>query len=213
MIDAEMYSGMNKSYHSIVVDRGIALHKMIRLITFSTSGGGYLNFMGNEFGHPEWIDFPREGNNWSFKYARRQWQLAENRDLKYYNLAKFDRKMVKLHDDFKILDDLTVNRIYENNADKVIVYMRGELLFVFNFHPNISFTDYGIQVSGRFRIILDTDDPAFGGFNRIDRKTVYLSLRKAQRNIINAPLYLYLYLPSRTALVFKKEPVRRATDL
>jgi 1,4-alpha-glucan branching enzyme len=192
MIDAEMYSGMNKSYHSIVVDRGIALHKMIRLITFSTSGGG---------------------NNWSFKYARRQWQLAENKDLKYYNLLKFDRKMVKLHTDFKILDDLTVNRVYENNADKVIAYMRGELLFVFNFHPNTSFTDYGIPVSGKFRIVLDSDDNAFGGFNRIDRKTAYLSIRKAERNIINAPLYLYLYLPARTALVFKKEPVRRATDI
>jgi len=213
MIDAEMYSGMNKSYHSVVVDRGIALHKMIRLITFSTSGGGYLNFMGNEFGHPEWIDFPREGNNWSFKYARRQWQLAENKDLKYYNLAKFDRKMVNLNNDYKILDDLFVNRIYENNADKVIAYIRGELLFVFNFHPTVSYTDYGIPVMGRFRIVLDTDDPAFGGFNRIDNKRIYLSIKKAERNIINAPLYLYLYLPSRTALVFKKEPVRRATDL
>ena len=213
MIDAEMYSGMNKSYHSVVVDRGIALHKMIRLITFSTSGGGYLNFMGNEFGHPEWIDFPREGNNWSFKYARRQWQLAENKDLKYYNLAKFDRKMVNLNNDYKILDDLFVNRIYENNADKVVVYIRGELLFVFNFHPTVSYTDYGIPVMGRFRIVLDTDDPAFGGFNRIDNKRIYLSIKKAERNIINAPLYLYLYLPSRTALVFKKEPVRRATDI
>jgi 1,4-alpha-glucan branching enzyme len=213
MIDAEMYSGMNKSYHSIVVDRGIALHKMIRLITFSTSGGGYLNFMGNEFGHPEWIDFPREGNNWSFKYARRQWQLAENKDLKYNSLLKFDRKMLKLHTDFKILDDLTVKRIYENNADKVIAYMRGELLFVFNFHPTTSFTDYGISVSGKFRVVLDTDDPLFGGFNRIDRKAIYISMRKAERNIINAPLYLYLYLPSRTALVFKKEAVRKATDI
>jgi len=213
MIDAEMYSGMNKSYHSIVVDRGIALHKMIRLITFSTSGGGYLNFMGNEFGHPEWIDFPREGNNWSFKYARRQWQLAENKDLKYNYLLKFDSKMIKLHTDYKILDDLMVNKVYDNNSDKIIAFMRGELLFVFNFNPNISFTDYGIPVSGKFRIILDTDDAAFGGFNRIDRKTVYLSIRKAERNIINAPLYLYLYLPARTALVFKKEPVRRATDI
>jgi 1,4-alpha-glucan branching enzyme len=213
MIDAEMYSGMNKPYHSIVVDRGIALHKMIRLVTFSTSGGGYLNFMGNEFGHPEWIDFPREGNNWSYKYARRQWQLAENKDLKYYNLNKFDRKMIKLHTDFKILDDLTVNRIYDNNADKILAYMRGELLFVFNFNPNVSFTDYGIPVTGKFRIILDTDDPAFGGFDRIDRKTTYMSMRKGQRNIINAPLYLYLYLPARTAIVFKKEPVRRATDI
>ena len=213
MIDAEMYSGMARSFHSITIDRGIALHKMIRLITFSTSGGGYLNFMGNEFGHPEWIDFPREGNNWSYKYARRQWQLAKNKDLKYYNLAKFDRKMVKLHHDFKILDDLSVNRIYENNSDKVVAYMRGEFLFVFNFHPSVSFTDYGIPVIGKFRIVLDTDDPLFGGFNRIDSNTVYLSIRKAERNIINAPLYLYLYLPSRTALVFKKEPVRKATDL
>jgi 1,4-alpha-glucan branching enzyme len=213
MIDAEMYSGMTKSYHSIVVDRGIALHKMIRLITFSTSGGGYLNFMGNEFGHPEWIDFPREGNNWSYKYARRQWQLAENKDLKYYNLAKFDRKMVKLHHDFKILNALSVNRIYENNADKVVAYMRGELLFVFNFNPSVSFTDYGIPVQGKFRVVLDTDDPLYDGFNRIDRNAVYLSIRKAERNIINAPLYLYLYLPARTALVFKKEAVRKATDL
>jgi 1,4-alpha-glucan branching enzyme len=204
---------MNASYHSIVVDRGIALHKMIRLITFSTSGGGYLNFMGNEFGHPEWIDFPREGNNWSFKYARRQWNLADNKDLKYYSLRLFDRKMVKLNTDFKILNDLYINRIYENNADKVVAYMRGELLFVFNFHPSTSFTDYGIPIVGKFRIILDTDDPAFGGFNRIDRKTIYISIRKAQRNIINAPLYLYLYLPARTAIVFKKEPVRRATDI
>jgi 1,4-alpha-glucan branching enzyme len=213
MIDAEMYSGMNKPYHSIVVDRGIALHKMIRLVTFSTSGGGYLNFMGNEFGHPEWIDFPREGNNWSYKYARRQWQLAENKDLKYYNLNKFDRRMIKLHTDFKILDDLMVNRIYDNNADKILAYMRGELLFVFNFNPNVSFTDYGIPVTGKFRIVLDTDDPAFGGFDRIDRKTTYMSIRKGQRNIINAPLYLYLYLPARTAIVFKQEPVRRATDI
>jgi 1,4-alpha-glucan branching enzyme len=121
--------------------------------------------------------------------------------------------MLKLNTDFKILDDLIVNRIYENNSDKVLAYMRGELLFVFNFNPIVSFTDYGIPVIGRFKIVLDSDDPAFAGFNRIDRKTVYLSIRKAERNIINAPLYLYLYLPARTALVFKKEPVRRATDI
>jgi 1,4-alpha-glucan branching enzyme len=213
MIDAEMYSGMDKSYHSFTVDRGIALHKMIRLITFSTSGGGYLNFMGNEFGHPEWIDFPREGNNWSYKYARRQWQLGENKDLKYYSLASFDKKMVKLHNDFRILDDPYITRIYENSEDKVIAYMRSELLFVFNFHPNRSFTDYGIPVKGKFKIILDTDDPAFGGFNRIDKRTVYLSIRKAERNIINAPLYLYTYLPSRTATVFKREQIKKATDI
>jgi 1,4-alpha-glucan branching enzyme len=213
MIDAEMYNGMSKSYHSLILDRGIALHKMIRLITFATAGGGYLNFMGNEFGHPEWIDFPREGNNWSFKYARRQWNLANNKDLKYYDLANFDRKMVTLHNDFKILDDLYIQRIYDNNADKVVSFMRGELLFVFNFHPAISYTDYGIPVRGKFRIVLDTDDPDFGGFDRIDRNAVYLSIKKADRGIINAPVYLYLYLPSRTGLVFKTEPIRKATDI
>jgi 1,4-alpha-glucan branching enzyme len=213
MIDAEMYSGMAETYHSIIVDRGIALHKMIRLITFSTAGGGYLNFMGNEFGHPEWIDFPREGNNWSYKFARRQWQLSENKELKYYHLAEFDRRMVQLHNDFKILEDHSVNRIYENNDDKVIAFTRGELLFVFNFSPSVSFTDYGIPVKGRFRIVLDSDDPLFGGYDRISRSTVYLSVRKAERNIINAPLYLYLYLPSRTAIVFRKEAVRKATEL
>jgi len=213
MIDAEMYSGMEKSYHSFTIDRGIALHKMIRLITFSTSGGGYLNFMGNEFGHPEWIDFPREGNNWSYKYARRQWQLAENKNLKYFSLAKFDRHMIKLHHDYKILDNGNIERVYENNADKIIAFRRGDFLFVFNFHPTTSFTDYGIPLKGKYRIVLDTDDSSFGGFNRVDKSTIYLSIRKAERNIINAPLYLYLYLPSRTALVFKQEPVKKATDL
>jgi 1,4-alpha-glucan branching enzyme len=213
MLDAEMYSGMSKSYHSFIVDRGIALLKMIKLITFSTSGGGYLNFMGNEFGHPEWIDFPRAGNGWSYKYARRQWQLEENKDLKYFCLANFDKKMVKLQHNFKILNDLSINKVYENNADKVVAFLRGELLFVFNFHPTSSFTDYGIPVKGKFRIVLDTDDKLFDGFDRIDRNTVYLSIRKAERSIMNAPLYLYLYLPSRTALVFKREAVKKATDL
>jgi 1,4-alpha-glucan branching enzyme len=113
MLDAEMYTGMDKSYHSFSVDRGIALHKMIRLITFSTSGGGYLNFMGNEFGHPEWIDFPREGNNWSYKFARRQWELAENKDLKYFSLSNFDKSMLNLNNEFKILENLSINRVYE----------------------------------------------------------------------------------------------------
>ncbi len=213
MLDAEMYSGMSKEYHSINIDRGIALHKMIRLITFGTSGGGYLNFMGNEFGHPEWIDFPREGNNWSYKYARRQWNLAENKDLKYQYLAGFDKCMVNLQNDFRFLDDLYINRIYENSQDKVIAFERGDLLFVFNFHPSVSFTDYGIPLKGKFRILIDSDDPDFGGFNRIDRKAVYTSIRKTERFTLNVPFYLYLYLPSRTALVFKKEQIKRATDI
>jgi 1,4-alpha-glucan branching enzyme len=213
MLDAEMYTGMQKSYTSISSDRGIALHKMIRLLTFSTTGGGYLNFMGNEFGHPEWIDFPREGNDWSYKYARRQWNLADDKDLKYSFLCEFDRRMVNLHHDFGVLDHPNIYRVYENNQDKVIAYTRGEFLFVFNFNPVASYTDYGIPVQGRYKIILDSDDESLGGFNRIDRSKIYLSIRKSDRNIINTPLYLYLYLPARTGIVFKNEPVRRATDI
>ncbi|MGA1977370.1 MAG: alpha amylase C-terminal domain-containing protein [Bacteroidales bacterium] len=213
MIDAEMYTGMSKTYHSLTLDRGIALHKMIRLMTFSTAAGGYLNFMGNEFGHPEWIDFPREGNNWSYKYARRQWNLVKNDDLKYQYLAAFDNQMVRLQKEYRLLDDLYIERIYENNYDKVIAFIRKDLLFVFNFHPIKSFTDYGIPLKGKFRIIIDSDNPAFGGFDRIDRKTSYTSIRKADRNVINVPFYLYLYLPSRTAIVLKKEAVRKATDI
>jgi len=213
MLDAEMYTGMIKSYHSFTMDRGIALHKMIRLLTFSTSGGGYLNFMGNEFGHPEWIDFPREGNNWSYKYARRQWQLAQNEDLKYIFLLKFDNSMVMLHKEFRFLDVPGVFRIYENNFDKVIAFTRGELLFVYNFHPTNSFTDYGIPVKGKFKIILDTDDKEFGGFDRVNKAVYYTSTRKGERPILDLPFYLYLYLPSRCALVLRKEQVRKATDI
>jgi len=213
MIDAEMYTGMTKSHHSFIVDRGIALHKMIRLLTFSTAGGGYLNFMGNEFGHPEWIDFPREGNNWSYKYALRQWQLLENNDLKYQFLASFDRQMTALQHYFRILDDLYIGRLIENSNDKIIAFTRGDLLFVFNFNPTHSFTDYGIPIKGKFSVIIDSDDPQFGGFNRIDRRSVYTSVRKAERATLNVPFQLYLYLPSRTAIVFKRESVRKATDI
>jgi 1,4-alpha-glucan branching enzyme len=213
MIDAEMYTGMSKSYHSFSMDRGIALHKMIRLLTFSTAGGGYLNFMGNEFGHPEWIDFPREGNNWSYKYARRQWHLVENPDLKYQFLARFDELMVRLQKEYKILDDLYINRIFENSLDKVIAFKRGDLLFVFNFHPVQSFSDYGIPIKGKFKVLIDSDDPYLGGFDRFDRNSVYTSVKKAERYTLNVPFYLFLYLPSRTALVFKEEAPRKATDI
>lgn len=213
MIDAEMYTGMTRSSQSLTLDRGIALHKMIRLLTFSTAGGGYLNFMGNEFGHPEWIDFPREGNNWSYKYARRQWHLVKDNSLKYGYLAAFDREMVNLQTNYRILDEPYIGRIYENSNDKVIAFTRRNLLFVFNFHPEKSFTDYGIPVKGKFRIVLDSDDPLFGGFDRIDRKTVYLSLIKSPKYTINMPYYLYLYIPSRTAIVLKYETVKKVTDL
>jgi 1,4-alpha-glucan branching enzyme len=96
LCDAAMYTDMNKDSHSPVIERGVALHKMIRLITLSLGGEGYLNFMGNEFGHPEWIDFPREGNNWSYFYCRRQWHLADDPALRYEYLLQFDKEMIQL---------------------------------------------------------------------------------------------------------------------
>jgi 1,4-alpha-glucan branching enzyme len=213
MIDADMYFGMNKSFHNLTIDRGIALHKMIRLLTFSLTGGGYLNFMGNEFGHPEWIDFPREGNNWSYKYARRQWSLAKNRDLKYHFLGDFDREMVMLDRNGVLLYERYINRLAENTFDKVIAFARGDYLFVFNFHPTGSYTDYGINITGKFKVVLDSDDALYGGFNRLDRSIIYSSVRKAERATLNVPFRLYLYLPSRTALVFRKEKVRKVTEI
>jgi len=213
MIDAGMYTGMSNDYHNLVVDRGIALHKMIRLLTFATSGGGYLNFMGNEFGHPEWIDFPREGNNWSYKYARRLWNLAQNKHLKYHLLADFDREMLSLNHHNELLGQKDVYRIMEMNDDKVIAFSRGDYLFVFNFHPSRSYTDYGIPLTGKYKITLETDDPKFGGFNRLDRSVTYSSIRKSDKQTLNMPFHLYLYLPARTAIVFKKLTTRKVTDI
>jgi len=213
MLDADMYFGMTKDFHNLRIDRGIALHKMIRLITFATAGGGYLNFMGNEFGHPEWIDFPREGNNWSFKYARRQWSLVKNKNLKYHFLGDFDKEMLKLDNGGKLLNTLYINRLIENSIDKIIAFMRSDYLFVFNFHPVTSYTDYGIPVTGKFKVILDSDNPAFGGFDRIDRSIIYRAIKKIDRININEPYRLYLYLPARTAIVLKKEPIRKVTDI
>lgn len=191
LIDKEMYDHMMVGDENLVVDRGIALHKMIRLITASLNHGGYLNFMGNEFGHPEWIDFPREGNGWSYKYARRQWSLRDDPKLKYKYLADFDQAMIKivrtLEND---LDYVTVN-----DGDHVASYRRGDYLFVYNFHPTQSFTDYAVPApNGDYTVVLSSDDPNFGGFNRFDTRLTYAASGDK----------LPLYLPARTALVFKK---------
>lgn len=143
LIDADMYWHMQKGDANYVVNRGIALHKMIRLITASTMNGGYLNFMGNEFGHPEWIDFPREGNGWSCKYARRQWDLVDNKNLLYHAMADFDADMLKLLKGVKSFQTTPVQEIWHNDEDQVLAFQRKDLIFVFNFNPKKSFTDYG----------------------------------------------------------------------
>lgn len=211
LIDKEMYYCMSKSTQNLLVDRGIALHKIIRLISIATSGNGYLNFMGNEFGHPEWIDFPREGNNWSYKYARRQWSLMDNKELRYHYLSDFDREMIKMTKDYELLEKHYPIRKHVNTRDQILAFERGNLLFIFNFNPSISFPDYGIRcTAGRYKIILDTDDVKFGGQDRIDRNILYRAI--PERTF--APDYmLKIYLPSRTALVLEKGRIKRVHDL
>ncbi|MDR3309568.1 MAG: alpha amylase C-terminal domain-containing protein [Tannerella sp.] len=203
LIDAEMYWHMQADDRNATVERGMALHKMIRLITSTTINGGYLNFMGNEFGHPEWIDFPREGNGWSYKYARRQWHLADNRDLKYYALERFDNEMIRLILSIKNFQATLLQKVWDNDGDQILAYMRENLLFVFNFNPTRSFTDYGFLVPlGKYKVVLNTDDKRFGGngFNddAVEHFTqpdmLYASEQKG---------WLKLYIPARSALVLQ----------
>ncbi|HKM92144.1 MAG TPA: alpha amylase C-terminal domain-containing protein [Prolixibacteraceae bacterium] len=207
LIDKEMYFSMRKDQPNLAVERGIALHKMIRLITASCAGGSYLNFMGNEFGHPEWIDFPREGNDWSYRQARRLWSISDNVDLRYHWLKDFDRQMVKLLRDHQLLSIPEIWKIWDNNTDQVLVYTRGDLLFVFNFNPSVSFTDYSIAYhAAKFTLLLNTDSGCYGGYNRFDERIKYYTIPDA--NNANQH-YLKLYLPARAAMVFKKEDYKK----
>ncbi len=199
LIEREMYTSMNTSGASLRVDRGMALHKMIRLITFATAGHGYLNFMGNEFGHPEWIDFPREGNNWSCHYARRQWHLRDDTNLRYRFLAEFDKSMMFLGSDYKLLDVTGPHFLSDHISDQVLAFERTGLIFIFNFNPTKSFTDYPIPAtSGRYTLLLDSDSPLFGGFGRVLPATEYFRMSNP-----GGPEIIKAYLPSRTALVLK----------
>ena len=204
LIDADMYWHFQKGDENYNVHRGIALHKMIRLLTASTINGGYLNFMGNEFGHPEWIDFPREGNGWSHKYARRQWNLVDNKNLCYHYLGDFDSAMIHTLREMKNIQDTPVIEVWHNDSDQVLAYRRKNNIFVFNFNPTRSFTDYGFLVPyGAYEVVLNTDAKEFGGFGLADDSI---------RHLTNFdPLYkregkewLKLYIPARSAVVLKK---------
>ncbi|OVE74025.1 1,4-alpha-glucan-branching enzyme [bacterium B17] len=203
MIDADMYDCMHIDQNNMLVDRGIALHKMIRLATLTTAGFGYLNFMGNEFGHPEWVDFPREGNGWSYHYARRQWSLRDDKSLKYSFLGDFDREMLKLFAKNTLIDQKLPMRLLVQNHDKVIACERGGFFFIFNFNPTKSFEDYGLVVPpGKYSLIMDTDEPRFGGHSRIEPQQSYFTMQVKEN--IEIRDMLRLYLPSRTALVLKR---------
>lgn len=200
LMDKEMYENMSKFAHSIVVERGIALHKLIRLITFSLAGEGYLNFMGNEFGHPEWIDFPRPGNNNSYHYARRQWSLADRDDLRYGGLRAFDRAMQMLDEKFNLLSDPFIEQLLVHEDTRQLAYRRGPLVFVFNFHPTESFTDLRIPVPDPtdYRVVLQTDAAEFGGFDRVQTGQVYPGQKVG---MYGRGQSVQIYLPARTAQV------------
>lgn len=199
LMDKEMYFSMNLESQNLIVDRGIALHKMIRLVTAATAGNGYLTFMGNEFGHPEWIDFPREGNGWSYKHARRQWSLSEADYLRYRPLMLFDRDMVHLFIDNKILKG-KLKIIRQDEEKKILIFSRGEYLFVFNFNPSGSFSDYMFDVpAGKWSVVLESDATLYNGFDRIDTKTEHFTQRIGKEDLLS------LYIPSRTCMVLKRE--------
>lgn len=190
LADKEMYDHMQVSDSTVVVDRAVALHKMIRLLTASLNQGGYLTFMGNEFGHPEWIDFPREGNGWSYTYARRQWSLVDNKLLKYHQLGEFDKVVAQAAAEV----DGDVAYVTEHDSDKVLAFMRGDYLYVFNFSGDMSYEGYDINArNGDYKLVVSSDETRFGGYDRLSKKAEYRASGK----------HLKLYLPARTAAVYR----------
>jgi 1,4-alpha-glucan branching enzyme len=202
LMGAAMYDRMRVDDNHMAIDRGMALHKMIRLITMATAGSGYLNFMGNEFGHPEWIDFPRRENGWSFHHACRRWHLADDPGLKYARLLQFDRDMIALSKAYDLFGDPDPVLLHEHGEDKVIAFYRRQMVFVFNFHPTRSFVDYQFKApAGKYRMLLDSDQPHYGGHNRLDPAQDHFS--RSLSGEVGIGEVLSLYLPSRTAVVLQ----------
>jgi 1,4-alpha-glucan branching enzyme len=204
MIDADMYTDMSIFRDNIRVDRGMALHKMIRLVTLATAGNGYLNFMGNEFGHPEWIDFPREGNGWSYRYARRQWSLVDDGTLRYQKLARFDVDAVSLARRVNLLGSGNPRLLHEHNETKVLAFERAGHLFLFNFHPSRSYDGYRIDAPpGRYRLAVDSDAEIYGGHGRLEPDQGYFTQPEGKEPDLRHEILAYL--PTRTALVLRLE--------
>lgn len=207
LADAAMYTDMVKATHNPVIDRAIALHKMIRLYTLSAGGEAYLNFMGNEFGHPEWIDFPREGNGWSFHYCRRQWSLLENGFLKYQWLGEFDRDMIHLTKDTKLFSQRMGDLMLSLPEKQVLVFHRKGLVFAFNFNPNQSYTDIKVPLLNEadYTVELCTDDKKYGGQDLVQHMTYQAQVDEDDKITLN------LYLPARTAVVLRQGPVKESS--
>lgn len=196
LCDAAMYTDMSISSQNYIIDRGIALHKMIRLITMTLGGEGYLNFMGNEFGHPEWIDFPREGNGWSHFYCRRQWHLADDKSLKYSQLLRFDNEMLKLAKEYRIFEK-EPHWLQIDDDNKIMMFERAGLIYVFNFNPTQDFWGYRLKMrfGGNYRVVFSTDRGEFGGYERASESTTYTTDENREFQI---------FLPSRTAICLRR---------
>ena len=205
LLDKLMYDSMDRASESMVIDRGMALHKMIRLLTITTGGEAYLNFMGNEFGHPEWIDFPREGNGWSYGYARRQWSLRDNGFLRYAFLADFDEAMIELVKDNKVLSDGYPYNLLMDEDNKTMVYSHRDLIFVFNWHPTAAIPDYELPVheAGKYEVVLSTDEKRFGGLARQAAGDEHFTFNVEGEDGTLYPR-LKIYNTSRTAIVLRK---------
>ena len=211
LCDAELYTNMSiLAPLTPVIDRGIAMHKMIRLITHGLGGEGYLNFEGNEFGHPEWLDFPREGNQNSYYYARRQFNLPDDRLLRYHFLNDFDARMQWTEEKYGWLHSPEAYVSLKHEGDKVIVFERAGLLWIFNFHPTQSFVDYrvGVEQAGTYRIVINTDSGAFGGHDNIKDDTRFFTTPFAWNERKN---FLQVYIPTRTAIVSTRHDLLRMT--
>ncbi|MBP1582291.1 MAG: alpha amylase C-terminal domain-containing protein [Oscillospiraceae bacterium] len=201
LCDKAMYTDMDRNTPSMVIERGMALHKMIRLLTMSIGGEGYLTFMGNEFGHPEWIDFPREGNGWSYHYCRRQWSLAENGFLRYQFLNNFEQAMIDMARKNRLFTG-KIKMLHIDHERKVMAYQRGSSTFLLNFHPSESYADFFVPMgeTGDFEVQLSSDSAAFGGHDRIATDRYYTSYGHS-----NGQTGFQIYLPSRSAVVLKKK--------
>ncbi len=204
LMDKAMYDSMDRASASLVVDRGMALHKMIRLITIAAGGDAYLDFMGNEFGHPEWIDFPREGNGWSYAHARRQWSLRDDEGLRYSYLADFDREMLRLIRSHRVLSDGYPYNLHMDERNKTMVFSHRDLLFVFNWHPAASIPDYELPVreAGKYVLALSTDEERFGGLGRQRADDEHFSFPVETADGIRHRIRIYN--TSRTAAVFRR---------
>ena len=205
LLDKLMYEGMDRAFESIEMDRGMALHKMIRLFTISTGGDAYLNFMGNEFGHPEWIDFPREGNGWSCNYARRQWSLRDNGFLRYEFLADFDEAMIELVKEHAVMSDGYPYNLLMDEENKTMVYSHRDLIFVLNWHPTAAIPDYELPVheAGKYEVVLSSDEKRFGGQERQTLGEEHFSFNVEGED---GELYprIKIYNTPRTAVVLRK---------